>query len=110
MYYNCWDLLASLHLNFLYSALIQSQLEYVSLTWNNLTLSDSNKVENIQRTFVSLCYSLFIQLRFPRNYNPVLNNLNFKTRYSRQLLGALFLVNALKNKITAYPSCCVIAA
>jgi hypothetical protein len=110
MHCNCRDLLASLHLNFLYSALIQSQHECVSLAWNNLTLSDSNKLENIQRTFVSLCYRLFIQSRSPRNYNPILNNLNFQTCYCRQHLDALFLVNALKNKIAADLSCCVIAA
>jgi hypothetical protein len=44
----------------LYVALIRSKLEYASVVLNKLTLTDSNKIENIQIKFTSFCcYSFF---------------------------------------------------
>jgi ABC-type phosphate/phosphonate transport system permease subunit len=51
----------------LYIVLIWSKLKYASITWNDLTLKDSNKMENIQSKFANLCYSHFIQSGFSHN-------------------------------------------
>jgi hypothetical protein len=84
---------------------VRSNLEYPSVAWNNLTLADSNKLENIQRKFANLCYNRFIQSNCSRNYELMLNYLHLKTLYSRrQHLDALFLVIVFKNKI----NCCSI--
>jgi hypothetical protein len=60
---------------------------------------DSNKIENIQRKFANFCYYRFLQADFLRNYNSVLNSLNFRTLHSRRHLDALFLINVFKGKI-----------
>jgi hypothetical protein len=39
----------------LYILLVRSELEYASVTWNNL-ITDSNKLESIQKKFAHLCY------------------------------------------------------
>jgi hypothetical protein len=45
-------------------ALIRSKLEYASVVWSMLTLTDSNQIENIQRKFANLCYYRFLSIRF----------------------------------------------
>jgi hypothetical protein len=87
----------------LYTPLVRSNLAYASVAWNNLTLADSNKLENIQRKFVNLCYNRLIQSNCLRNYELILNYLHLKTLCSRrQHLDALFLVNVFKNKINCH--------
>jgi hypothetical protein len=44
-----------------YITLIRSQFEHASVAWNNLTLADSNKLENIQRKFTNFFYNRFNQ-------------------------------------------------
>jgi hypothetical protein len=73
------------------------------VAWNNLTLADSNKLENILRKFVNLFSNRFIQSNCLRNYKLILNYLHLKTLYSRRRhLDALFLVNVFKKKINCY--------
>jgi hypothetical protein len=84
----------------LYNSLSRSKLEYASVAWNNLSLTDSNKLANMQRKFAVLCYYLFFQADILLNYNLILNYLNFRTLYSiRRHLDALFLINVFKGKI-----------
>lgn len=39
----------------LYYTLVRSRLEYASVAWNSITNTDSKKIENIQKKFLSLC-------------------------------------------------------
>jgi hypothetical protein len=86
-------------LKVLHIAFAPSMLEYASVVWHNLTLGDSNKLENIQRKFANLYYNRFIQANSLCNYELILHHSRFKKLYSRrQNLDALFLVNVFKNK------------
>jgi hypothetical protein len=68
-----------------------------------LTLTDSNKTENIQRQFANLCCYLVFQFDMLRNYDLILNHLNFRTLYSRRRnLDDLFLINIFKGKINSH--------
>jgi hypothetical protein len=51
-----------------YIFLIVSKLEYASVVWNNLSLTDSNKIQNIQRKFANLCCYHFFQTDILLNY------------------------------------------
>jgi hypothetical protein len=90
-------------LKVLYTALVRSNLEYSSVAWINVTLADSNKLENLQRKLANLCYNRFIQPNFSHTYESILNYLHLKTLYSRrQHLDALFLVNVFKYIINCF--------
>jgi hypothetical protein len=92
----------------LYITLILSKPEYASVVWNNLTLADSNKLENIKEgSQIYVIIDLFSPgfFFFFCNYESILNHLHFKTRYfGRENLDALFLINVSKNKT----DCCSI--
>jgi hypothetical protein len=84
----------------LYHVIIRSKLEYASVVWNNLTLTDPNKLENIQRKFVNLCYYRFFQHDILRNCYLILDYLSRRTLYSRlRHLDAIFLINVFKANI-----------
>jgi hypothetical protein len=87
----------------LYIALIRSKLKYASVQRNNLTSTDSNKIENTQREFANLCCYLSFQFYILHDYDLMLSRLNFRTLYSRRRhLDALFLINVFKGKINCH--------
>jgi hypothetical protein len=44
-----------------YSSLVRSKLESASVVWNSLTTTGSDKLEHIQKNFVTLCYNRFFK-------------------------------------------------
>jgi hypothetical protein len=53
----CFSTLVSLLM--LCFTLVRSKLEYTSVAWNSLTITDSNKLQRIQRKFAALCHSRY---------------------------------------------------
>jgi myo-inositol catabolism protein IolC len=39
----------------LHFALVRSKMEYASVAWNSVTITDSNKLQRLQRKFAALC-------------------------------------------------------
>jgi hypothetical protein len=77
----------------LYSTLVRSKTEYASVAWNSITITDSSKLERIQRKFVALCYTRFLNGVCDYNYEDILVRLNFLTLHLRMRhLDALFLI------------------
>jgi hypothetical protein len=87
-------------LNFISNMQKRSKLEYASVAWNNLTLTNSNRIENIQRKFYNLWWWFFFKSDTSSTYDLILSHLNFRPLYSRWWhLDALFLINVFKGKI-----------
>jgi hypothetical protein len=57
----------------LFFALVRSKLEYASVAWNSITITDSNKREGMQRKFAALCNKrLFQDVEY--HYDNILEN------------------------------------
>jgi hypothetical protein len=81
---------------------IRSKLEFVSLTWNSVTQTDSSKIEKVQRKLGNLCYHKFFINLGTRKYDEILARLNLSVLRSRRWhLDFLFLINASCNKISS---------
>jgi hypothetical protein len=51
----------------LYFGLVKCTLEYASTVWNNITVTDANKLESVQWKFTVLCFTRFLP-HIPSNY------------------------------------------
>jgi hypothetical protein len=85
----------------LYSTLVRSRIEYASVVWNSITVTDSAKLERIQRKFAALCCTRFFNGVCDCKYEDILVRLNFSTLHLRRRhLDALFLINLSKGKMS----------
>jgi hypothetical protein len=79
----------------LYFALVRSKLEYASVAWNSVTITDSNKFGRIQRKFAALCHNRFFQ-DMEYHFNNILKKLNLQTLHIRRPhFDALILIMSL---------------
>jgi hypothetical protein len=76
----------------LYFVLFRSKLEYASVAWNSVTITDSNKLERVQRKFASFCHNWFFQ-DVEYHYDRILEKLNLQTLHiRRRYFDPLFLL------------------
>jgi hypothetical protein len=77
----------------LYFALVRSKLEYASVAWNSVTITDSNKLERVQRKAAALCHKRFFK-DVECYYDNILEEINLQTLHIRRRhFDALFLIN-----------------
>jgi hypothetical protein len=77
----------------LYFALVQSKLEYASVARSSVTITDSNKLEGVQRIFSTHCHKRFFQY-VEYHYDNILEKLNLQTLHIRRRhIDALCLIN-----------------
>jgi hypothetical protein len=76
----------------LYFALVRCELEHISVSWNFVMITDSNKLERIQRKLAANCHSRFFEdMRY--HYDNLLERSNLLTHYNRRHFDALLLIN-----------------
>jgi hypothetical protein len=71
----------------LYFVLVRPKLEYASVAWKSVTITDSNKLEHIHRTFAALCHNRFFQ-GVEYHYHNLLEKLNLLTLHIKRRYSA----------------------
>jgi hypothetical protein len=81
----------------LYFALVRSKLENASVAWNSVTITDSSKLERVQRKFAALCLKIFFN-DVEYHYGNVLGKLNLQTLHIRRRhFDAMFLIDVFSG-------------
>jgi hypothetical protein len=84
--------------------LIRSKHEYVSVAWKSVTITDSDKLERIQREFASLWHNTFFQ-GMEHHYDKLLERLNLLTLHNRRRhFHAFSLINVAPCARNSRPS------
>jgi hypothetical protein len=88
------------HVDFLlmlYFALVRSKLECASVAWNSVTITDSNKLERVQKKFAALFHKTFFQ-DVEYHHDNISEKLNLQTLHIRRRhFVALFLINVFSG-------------
>jgi len=80
---------------------VLSKLEFISVSWNYLTLNDSSKIEKVQKKFANIYYNRYFFNIGSKTYNKILAKLNLSPLQLRdQHHDALLLINIFVNKIS----------
>jgi hypothetical protein len=80
----------------LYFAFVRSKLEYASVAWNSATITDSNKLERIQRKFAALWHRFFQDVEY--HCDNLLEKLNLLTLHiKRRHADALFVIHVFSS-------------
>jgi hypothetical protein len=73
----------------LFFVLVRSKLEYASIAWNSVTITDSNKLERVQKNCCPLPQKIFYDVQY--HYDIILEKLNLQTLHVRRRhIDALF--------------------
>jgi hypothetical protein len=59
----------------MYYALVHSKLEFASVAWNSVMLTDSSKTERVQKKFANLCNNRFLFNLGSKKYKEILARL-----------------------------------
>jgi hypothetical protein len=74
-----------LHCDFLVISSVRSELEYASVAWNSVTITDSNKLERLQRKFAAhFCKRFFQDVEYHYDNTRILEILNLQTLHIRR--------------------------
>jgi hypothetical protein len=82
-----------------YTTIVRPKMEYASLAWYSITLTDLFKLERVQGKYASLYHSRSSMDVRCNDDEAILARLNLSTLYSRRHLDALFLISVLKSNI-----------
>jgi hypothetical protein len=72
-------------------------VEYASIAWNSVTITDSSKLERVQRKFSALCHKRYFQ-DVEYHYSNTLKKLNLRTLHIRRRhFDTFFLINVFNG-------------